>query len=71
MDFLESIADDLAVKVLKDPKNLDDSTVVDLMSAAMGASSVTLQESFLTAVRIRRAEIRAYAVLDKYNKKAD
>lgn len=66
MTYLESIADGLAQKVLLDPEALDDSTVVNLMADAMGASSTTLQESFLTAMRIRRAEIRANLALEKH-----
>ena len=69
MNYLDEIADSLAKKVLADPDNLDDNVVIDLMAAAMGASSATLQEAFLTAVRIRRAEIRADIVLDKHNAK--
>jgi len=49
---------------------MDDNTVINLMAEAMGASSSTLQEAFLTAVRIRRAEARALAVLDKHRKPA-
>lgn len=66
MTYLEKIADDLAQMVLANAKNLDDNTAIDLMSSAIAASSATLQETFLTAIRIRRAEIRAIAVLDKY-----
>lgn len=69
MASLEEIADELALKALKDTDNLDDNTVINLMANAIGASSATLQETFLTAIRIRRAEIRAAAVLDKYNAK--
>ncbi|MEE9387524.1 MAG: hypothetical protein V3U96_02855 [Paracoccaceae bacterium] len=69
MTYLEGIADALAQKVLVDPDNLDDNTAVDLMASAISASSATLQETFLTALRIRRAEIRANAVLDKFNAK--
>ncbi len=67
MTYLEGIADDLAKKVLNDPENLDDNTAIDLMAKAISASSATLQETFLTAIRIRRAEIRAGVVLDKFN----
>ena len=67
MTYLESIADDLALKVLSDPDNLDDNTAIDLMASVISASSATLQETFLTAIRIRRAEIRAQAALDKFN----
>ncbi len=69
MTYLEGIADDLAKKVLADPNNLDDSTVIQLIASAISASSATLEETFLTAIRIRRAEIRANLVLDKYNAK--
>ncbi len=69
MTYLESIADDLAQKVLSNPDNLDDNVAVDLISASISASSATLQETFLTAIRIRRAEIRAKATLDAYNAK--
>ncbi len=70
MTYLESIADNLAQKVLADPANIDDSTVIDMMAATISASSATLQETFLTAVRIRRAEMRAKAVLEKHVTKA-
>ncbi len=70
MTYLEAIADSLAQNVLADPANLDDNIAIDLMASAISASSATLQETFLTAIRIRRAEIRAQAVLDKYNAKS-
>lgn len=70
MTYLEAIADSLAQNVLADPANLDSNIAIDLMASAISASSATLQETFLTAIRIRRAEIRAQAVLDKYNAKS-
>jgi hypothetical protein len=70
MTYLEAIADELALKVLADPANLDDNSAIDLMASAISASSATLQETFLTAIRIRRAEIRAKVVLDKFNAKS-
>jgi len=69
MTYLEKIADDLAQRVLADAENLDDNTAIDLMAAAIAASSATLQETFLTAIRIRRAEIRANDVLDNLKAK--
>jgi hypothetical protein len=69
MNNIENIADELAQMVLADADNLDDNVVIDLMAAVISASSATLQEAFLTAIRIRRAELRAVAVLDKYNAK--
>jgi len=64
LTYLESIADSLAQKALADSENLDDNTVIDQMAAVISSSSQTLEEAFLTAVRIRRAEIRAQSVLD-------
>ncbi|MEE9426732.1 MAG: hypothetical protein V3V25_01170 [Paracoccaceae bacterium] len=69
MTYLESIADDLALKVLADPDNLEDNTAIDQMASVISSSSATLEETFLTAIRIRRAEIRANVALDKFNDK--
>ncbi len=66
MQLLEDIADNLAAKALKIVGLNEDARLIDDMATAIGASSATLQESFLTAVRIRRAEIRAMDVLKKY-----
>lgn len=69
MQLLETVADDLAKQAL-DIIGLDEeTTLIDDMASAIGASSATLQESFLTAVRIRRAEVRALNVLKKFKAK--
>ena len=70
MQLLETVADQLAKKAL-DIIGLDETTtLIDDMGASIGASSQTLQEAFLTAVRIRRAEVRAIQTLDKYIEKS-
>ena len=69
MDLLESVADDLARQALAVPGTADDNTLINLMAEVMGASSSTLQEAFLTAVRIRRAEARALTELAKFKAK--
>ncbi len=59
MDYLEQIADGLALKVLEIEARTGDEDLVGEVMKTIGASSTTLEEAFLTAVRIRRAEARA------------
>ena len=66
MDLLETVADELARQALEKLGDSDDDRLIRDMAEAMGASSSTLQEAFLTAVRIRRAETRARRVLAAY-----
>lgn len=69
MQLLENVADELALKALKITGDADDNTLIDLVSEAIGSSSATLQESFLTAVRVRRAETRAETVMKEFASK--
>jgi len=66
MALTEDIADELAVKALAATKDEGDTSVIDQISEILGASSQTLQEAFLTSVRVRKAEARARAMLAKY-----
>ncbi len=63
MSLLESVADDLAQKVLALPGTENDNKLVDAVAEVISSSSTTLEEAFLTAVRIRRAEMRALKIL--------
>ncbi|MFA5582490.1 MAG: hypothetical protein WDA25_11110 [Paracoccaceae bacterium] len=63
MQILESVADDLARKALAAFEKTGDPTIVDQIGEALGTSSQTLQEAYLTAVRVRRAEARARHML--------
>ncbi|MCP5038432.1 MAG: hypothetical protein GY945_12635 [Rhodobacteraceae bacterium] len=63
MDFLEQVADGLAKEVLEAERLMDDEDLVNEIMKTIGASSTTLEEAFLTAVRIRRAETRARRLL--------
>ncbi len=65
MNLLESVADDLARKALAIPGTDQDNKLIDAMAKVIGSSSTTLEEAFLTAIRIRRAEYRALKVLEK------
>ncbi len=63
MNYLEQIADALALDVLEVERATGDEELVREVMKTIGASSTTLEEAFLTAVRIRRAEARAREVL--------
>ncbi len=63
MEFLEQVADGLAKEALEIEEATGDEELINEIMKTIGASSTTLEEAFLTAVRIRRAEARALAVL--------
>jgi hypothetical protein len=59
MQLLEDMADELALETLKRIDAGADDKIVAEVAQILGSSSQTLQEAFLTAVRVRRAEARA------------
>lgn len=67
MGILEDVSDRLAQEALDLEERLDDDKVVPKIADALGKSSPTMEENFLTAVRIRRAERRAQVVIDELN----
>ena len=68
MSTLEDVADSLAKRALELIQQLDDEDIEKRISDEIGASSPTLQERFDTAMRIRKAEVRALALLNKFEK---
>lgn len=59
MQMLEDVADRVAVEVLKlvdETGNLD---IIEEVKQVIGTSSQTLEEAYMTAIRVRRAEARA------------
>ncbi|MEO1640019.1 MAG: hypothetical protein AAFU41_12335 [Pseudomonadota bacterium] len=62
-DYVEKVAGELAELALADEKRTGDEKIVNEISEIVGSSSQTLQEAFLTAVRVRRAERRARNLL--------
>jgi hypothetical protein len=62
-DYVDKIAGELADLALADERRSDDEKIVNVLSDIVGASAQTLQEAFLTAVRVRRAERRARQLL--------
>ena len=63
MGITEDIADELALKALEEETRLGDESIVKNVSEALGATSTTTQEAYLTAIRVRRAQQRALKVL--------
>ena len=65
MSLVETLADDLAAKVIAHVERTGDEDVVAIISSALGDSSQTLQEAFVTSVRVQRAAIRAEKLLTR------
>ena len=65
MALLDDVADALAQRTIRLLKDLNDTDLEREVADAMGASSPTLQETYVTAMRIRRAEARALQVIAK------
>jgi len=63
MALTEDMADEIAQLALADEKRSGDKTIIAQVAEILGASSLTLQEAFLTSVRVRRAERRARKLL--------
>ncbi|SFS09161.1 hypothetical protein [Yoonia litorea] len=63
--YLEQVAGELADLALADQEASGDIGIVETVAGVLGASSQTLEEAFLTAVRVRRAEARARKLLDE------
>lgn len=61
--YLERVAGELADLALADEKVTQDDKIVAEIGEILGSSSQTLQEAFMTAVRVRRAEARARRLL--------
>ncbi|MEO0831321.1 MAG: hypothetical protein AAFY03_12815 [Pseudomonadota bacterium] len=64
MAVMDDIADELAIKALALEEASGDENAIRKIADALATSSPTMEETFLTAVRIRRGEARARKVLD-------
>lgn len=64
MSKLEDLADDLAIKALDLEEQTGDENMVRKIADALGTSSPTMEETFMTAIRIRRAERRALRLIE-------
>ena len=63
MSYVDDVALELAQLALADAARTGDEKIVAQVGEILGASSQTLQESYLTFVRVRRAEERARNLL--------
>ena len=69
MSRVDDIAEKLAEDALDYEQRSGNASVVTEVSKIIGASSSTLQDAFLTAVRVRRAEALARAYLSDMESK--
>ena len=58
MSVVEDLGDALALTTLEAMESIDDDRFYEKFSRVIGASSPTLQEAYLTAIRVRLAERR-------------
>ncbi len=70
MSRADEIADDLASQTMEIINATGNDDIVNEVSAALGGYSQTLSESFMTAIRVRRAEQRARSILTTRRKAA-
>jgi len=63
MGVTEDLADDLATQVIRYVDASGDEQVVNDIVKVLGATSQTAEEAFLTSMRVRRANIKARALL--------
>ncbi len=59
MALTEDMADEIAQLALADELRTGDEGIIQKVADILGSSSQTLQEAFLTSIRVRRAEKRA------------
>jgi hypothetical protein len=64
MGITEDMADALAVKTIKYLDATGDEEIIMQIVKSLGESSQTAEEAFMTAIRVRRANIKAMALLD-------
>jgi hypothetical protein len=59
MALHEDLADILAKDTIEAAENLADERLIDEVASQLGASSTTMEEAFMTSIRVRLAEKRA------------
>jgi hypothetical protein len=64
-EYTDNAANKLADEALAEAKLCGDTKIVDKIGEILGASSQSLEEAYLTAIRVRRAEVRAYKLLEE------
>jgi hypothetical protein len=64
MGVLEDLADGLAADTMKAQARLGNDRLFEEVAKVLGASSTTLEEAYLTAMRVRLAERRGRKFLE-------
>ena len=64
-EYTDNTANNLADLALEEARVSGEDKIVDEIGEILGASSQSLQEAYLMAVRVRRAEARVRALLAK------
>ena len=70
MSKAEDLAEKLADDVIAAVEELHDETLVSEINKILDAASTTMQEAYMTAIRVRRAEAKARLFLEARLKKA-
>jgi len=66
MAVLDDLADELAKDTIKHAATLgDEDDVIRAVAKQLGASSTTMEEAFMTSIRVRLAERRARRFLEE------
>lgn len=65
MGIVDDVADELALESLRIINATGDDAFVKQVADTIGGSSQTMEEAYLTAVRVRRAEQRARELIAK------
>ncbi|MBT0956708.1 hypothetical protein IV417_04870 [Alphaproteobacteria bacterium KMM 3653] len=68
MALLDELADELAIDALRIAEENGDERLVRDVAASLGMSSPTMEETFMTCVRVRSAAIRARRFLEQREK---
>jgi len=71
MSLQDDVADRLAKEVLALVEDTGDEDIIEDVKKVIGTSSTTLEEAYMTAVRVRRAEGRALALLARRRETGD
>lgn len=69
MSFIDDMGMALADEALAEAVASGDEKLVDRIATMLGASSQSLEEAYLTGIRVRRAEARAKEMIDESRKK--
>lgn len=70
MNFLEQVADALAQDVLKVYEATGDENVITKVKNELSTNSSTLEEAYMTAIRVRRSEKRGRELLQRIKQDA-